>query len=1156
MNFELITGGAGSGKSECLEMKIKECLENGKRAVVIVPERFSHIEERTLCERFGGLGLNGIEVTSFSKLSRRLAPRGEYLKPSGRQMLILKAALANADAGDGVFEGACARSGFIERISETISELKRSMVTPQMLSAYSGGGLLERKLKALSHIYGGYNKLIENRFADPDEDMSALAELIDSEGGFGDAWVFIDGFSDFMPSHYQVIEALIKRADCVFITLTINDSGLRSPDGVFAPAAICREKLLEIANDCGAVCTQRHLPGEYGYIEAEDIRYFLANYDEYEPELRCPECNNISVSGHFNRYREVEWLAGRIMNEVRENKLRFRDIGVLVGNLDAYAHIIDAVFAEYGIPYFADRKIPASEHPVIRLILSVFRIVAENWSFASVFEYLRSGFIYRKTEKGVRAIEAHEIDRLELYAKSRGIRGKKVWLSEDAWKPLKAGIFDEATGSSVHEEDITGIDKLRRELMLPFVKLMEKIRGRQKVLNLASALFEFLNDINLYEGLLLEQKRFEERNMLDDAARLGEIWGILLETLDQCVLTSGEEYMSREDFLLLLESGFSQCAVDAVPAGADRVSVGTADKSRPVRVKSLFVVGAVRGEMPCEQSDGGIINNSDRALLAAEGSVILPDKQTKTALAEYNLYSSLTAACERIYVSYPEMSEEGAKTAPCALVGEILRCFDTLAVAHTSADEEWENILSSKNSVYNKLLSRVSGEISESERSFWDEVWEYASEEENTDARFTRKASADDDFSLFEELDAEHTDIISQIKSYKEGRTHIAPETAAALYGSKPFSASALQKYNVCPFSYFARYGLKLKEEQERKVRGNDLGTMIHWAVCEYCRKVQENAQTPEEKRECWLKLDKERSDGIIAELTNDIAEKSIKANPDFNGERLRLMCSKAAKTISRAAQTIRESLVAGGFSACEFEKDFLFSMSYKNEDIQIQGTIDRLDTAQYESGTMLRIIDYKTGVDKFSVADIYNKTNLQLVIYALAAQDMYKEDGALVSAMMYSKVRDELVKTELGSPAAVVRAPLDGVIVCSSDNAGGDELSLHDCALAQPSAKSSYIAVQTKKDGTVNKRGSAVISRAKFDVLSRYVTKTAVETKKAIRCGSIAAYPAGNGETAPCRYCDYSAVCLYNEERDGYRKQMTNNAKAWEKLETEDSYE
>ncbi len=1149
MLFNILTGGVGSGKSERIEEKIEQSIAEKRNALVIVPERFSHIEERTLCERFGGLGPNGVEVTTFSKLSARLSKKREYLMPSGREMLVLLAAKKCADKGDGVFEGAYERAGFIGQVSSAITEFKRSLVTPEMLEAYKGDGLLKRKTDALGAIYREYNSLVEGKYSDPDENMTELSENIKDSDSLLATDVFIDGFTDFMPTHYSVIEALVKKAASVTVVLTINDAALKNNEGIFAPVIASMYRLRKIAEELGISCNFERLEGEYKYIKSEDIRYFLKNFDEYTDLSLPPECENIRLKSFESRHGEAEQLAGRIMYEVREKGLRFRDIGIILGNSDAYLHIIDSVFNAYGIPYSADSKLVASEHPIIRLVLSVFKVITENWSYSAVFEYLRSGFLYKKTDGKVVPYNQNEIDRLEIYVKAKGIRGKKLWLGEDCWRATKAHIFDEATGGKDTACDIEEIDRIRREVMIPFVSFTEKIKGRQRVEKLARALFEFLEDICLFEGLSMEKARFEKQNMLDEAARIGAVWEIILQTLDQIVMINGESLISRDDFYRLLEVGFSKCSVDIVPTGADRVAVSGTDTNRPVRVRALFVLGAVRGELPPEASDFGILSAQDRTQLALSGIDNLPDKASDTELAEFNLFSSLTAGYESLYVSYPEYNDEGAKNTPAPLVGELLRFFDKKQLE--GEDTRWEDIFASKQSAYNNLIAELEKDISEEERRIWDEVWEAVKPSEK-DYSLTDAERINDDYSVFDDVEAKRLDLLSEIRKNRNACEGIRPETAQKLYGERSFSISALQKFNKCPFSFFADYGLRLKGEEERKVRAADIGTMVHWAVCEYCKTVQEGAATHAEKKARWSCLDRAKSDEIITALTEKIAEITKEANPDYTPQRIELICQKSAKTIKRAAKIIRLSLTEGEFAAYEFEKPFRFTLQNKRGSVELGGIIDRADIAEGDDGKRLRIIDYKTGAQEFSIKGICNRTDLQLIIYALAAQNIYKDENAKIGAVMYDKITDELKKTELGSSVAIAAAPLDGLIIHDDDKDPNEEILYHSRELAENGVSSSFLPLCTNKKGGLRK-SSTILPRSKFDILTRYVAKTAIETKCDIYDGKIDVMPLGEGEYSPCSRCEYSALCMHNKKRDGIRKPLASDKKAWEKLDAED---
>ena len=56
-------------------------------------------------------------------------------------------------------------------------------------------------------------------------------------------------------------------------------------------------------------------------------------------------------------YGEIERIACKIVDLVRDDGYRFKDIALLCGDENDYRHLIEAVFSEYEIPYFTDRTI-------------------------------------------------------------------------------------------------------------------------------------------------------------------------------------------------------------------------------------------------------------------------------------------------------------------------------------------------------------------------------------------------------------------------------------------------------------------------------------------------------------------------------------------------------------------------------------------------------------------------------------------------------------------------------------------------------------------------------------------------------------------------------------------------------------------------------
>ena len=146
------------------------CLEEIKRiknensedeVILIVPDQYSYTAERLLTSVFGGTGLNGIEVMTFSRLANRYLQRvkSKSLSASGKTMIIQQAIKKTCDSEDNIYNGCISYPGFAKEIQNIISEFKRYMITPQDLknaAQKAGEGMLGRKLDALSGIYEFY----------------------------------------------------------------------------------------------------------------------------------------------------------------------------------------------------------------------------------------------------------------------------------------------------------------------------------------------------------------------------------------------------------------------------------------------------------------------------------------------------------------------------------------------------------------------------------------------------------------------------------------------------------------------------------------------------------------------------------------------------------------------------------------------------------------------------------------------------------------------------------------------------------------------------------------------------------------------------------------------------------------------------------------
>lgn len=113
---------------------------------------------------------------------------------------------------------------------------------------------------------------------------------------------------------------------------------------------------------------------------------------------------------------EVRQICIAIRRLVTQQNYCYRDIAVICGDYTSYASCIEQEFAAFGIPVYLDQTRGVTLNPFIEYIKSALQVRVKNYSYESVFHYLRSGLADFAPE---------ETDRLEVYVRALGIRGRK-----------------------------------------------------------------------------------------------------------------------------------------------------------------------------------------------------------------------------------------------------------------------------------------------------------------------------------------------------------------------------------------------------------------------------------------------------------------------------------------------------------------------------------------------------------------------------------------------------------------------------------------------------------------------------------------------------------------------------------------------------------
>ncbi len=211
----------------------------------------------------------------------------------------------------------------------------------------------------------------------------------------------------------------------------------------------------------------------------------------------------------------------------------------------------------------------------------------------------------------------------------------------------------------------------------------------------------------------------------------------------------------------------------------------------------------------------------------------------------------------------------------------------------------------------------------------------------------------------------------------------ISKENIQKLYGENlKTSVSRLESYQKCPFSFYLKYGLKLKDKESFKLEALDTGNFMHEVIDAFFEEIEIRELNLREIEEEEVRKIIEK---IIDEKLNLPQNHIFISSAKFKNQTIRLK-----KLILKAMKYIILSITESDFDVFGHEVEFGENKKYppieieleNGKKVQIIGKIDRIDIAKDEEGRYLRIIDYKSSGYDINLNDVAHGMQLQLLTY------------------------------------------------------------------------------------------------------------------------------------------------------------------------------
>lgn len=1125
MSLRFYFGPSGSGKSHRIyeEIMQRAAQEPGRNFLIIVPDQFTMQTQKDLVMRSDRGGILNIDVLSFGRLSHRIleevgTKEMPVLDDTGKSLVLQKIA-ADLKEQLPAMGSLLHKQGYIHEVKSAISEFMQYGISTQdmdkLIASAEKRGALAMKLRDLKTLYRGFQDYIRDHFITTEETLDVLRRSLVKSKILPDSVVVFDGFTGFTPIQNRLIQELMRVCEETIVAVTIGEEEdpyqMDGEQKLFHLSKKTVADLVKLAAEAEVTRGEDVFVkgGPNRFTEAPALCYLEQNLFRYQYEPYTEKQCEIRMFEALSPREEVHQTALYIRKLIREEGHTYRDIAVVIGDLEGYASYVETEFGQLEIPCFLDRTRGIVLNPMIEYIKSALQLYIRDFSYDTVFHFLRSGMA---------DISREEIDELENYVIRTGARGYRTYsrLFTRRTEEMQQGSGQEDTERA--EETLERLNRIRQQ----FADTVEILHmaPREKAGEYVDHLYDFLEQNQVQQKLLNYQQQFEQEGDLAKAREYAQIYRLVMDLLDQIYELLGEEEISLQEFADILEAGFGEITVGTIPQNVDRIVVGDMERTRLKQVKVLFFLGVNDGNIPKNASKGGIISDMDREFLIESGTEMAPSPRQQMYIQRLYLYLNMTKPSERLYLSYAKVNSDGKGIRPSYLIDTVRKLFPQLAVEYPQNRSRLEQIEGRQ----------------EGARYLAEELREYADgtlrEEERQDFYLMYRAY---------ETDPEGRDRLTAaaFRRYKE--SGLSRIVARALYGRQlENSVSRLETYAACACRHFLQYGLSLQEREEFGFEVSDMGNVYHAVLENFAGKLAESGRT-------WWDFDENFATQAIKEAVEGYAA-TYGETVLYSSARNEYAITRMSRILTRTVLTLQQHLKQGSFQPDDYELSFRFAEDLdsihvdlsEEEKMHLQGRIDRIDVSEDAEHVYVKVIDYKSGNKKFDLAALYYGLQLQLVVYMNAAMELesrkHPDKEIVPAALLYYHIDDPTIETpveltqEQINEEILTKLRMNGVV--NSDPAVVERLDrfLQD--------KSKVIPVEKKKDGSFSAR-SGILSREELHVVSAYVDTKIRQIGREILDGKIAANPYEKGNEEACTYCAYKKVCGFDGSIPGYEKRQ-----------------
>lgn len=1069
MGLRFICGKAGTGKSTFCFNEIKEKIKNKEKIYIITPEQFSYSAEKKLLEALNEDASINAEVITFNRMAKRVfnevgGANNILISKSSKAMLMYS--ILEKEKKNLKFLSSSKDN--IDLALKEITEFKKNNITIHKLEngiEQIENEQLKEKLNDIKIVFNAYENYMQNKFIDEEDVLTKLYNKLPKSKMFNDTIVYIDEFIGFTKQEYNIFTEILRKAKQVNITICTDslEENTEKEGDIF----YFNKNFKKLLTKCGQIVDEKQekpvlLKTKYRFKNPE-INHLEENIYNRVPLKYKGKNENIKIFLANNPYTELEYVAQEITRLSREEGYKYSDIAIITKDVEASNNIAKAIFSKYSIPVFIDEKYEITDNIILKYILSVLEIFSSNWDTETVFNYIKSGFLN---------LDKNEIYKLENYCKKMGINRRK-------WYKTKWNKYED----------------LREKIVKPLLEFEKEINKEKTAQNISKRIYDFIIKNDIQNTINKKVNKLEESGENRIAKEYQSSLNILIDVLDEIVAVFKDEKVTMDKYKEIIKIGLRNKELGEIPQSLDQVILGSIDRTRSHKVKAIFIIGINDGVFPSINRNEGFLNDKDRETLKEKKLEIAKGTLDNLYEEQFNIYKALTTPEEKLYLSYTSTGKDGTALRPSVIISKIKKIFPNIE-EESDIIKQKANITNQK-ATFEELLKNIRKiENGEEIDDIWIDVYNWYNKNEYWSDKLRNSLKA-----------LKYTNIAETIKK----------ENIERLYGSTlKASISRLEQYIQCPFSFHLKYGLKLKEEEEYKIKPLDTGSFMHKIIDTFFERISD------------INIDEEKTEKIIDEIINE--ELKLESNYIFSSSpKFIVLTNRLKKAVKESIKYIMYQIKSSDFEVAGNEVEF----NEKIGNMEIYGKIDRMDIGKNEDGEYIRIIDYKSSDYDVNLNQVIAGRQIQLMTYidAISRQENKEPAGIFYFKLMEPIIKDSKNLSDEEIENRIRKSfKMNGLILADIK-----VVKMMDKKLE--TGYSDIIPVYVDTKGNLNMSKSRVITKEDFSNLQKTVRKIIKQISNEILNGKIEIKPMydKSGKKASCEQCSYKSICAFNPKINSY---------------------